>query len=74
MIRKKRNNCIANKFNLSVLMCLFFKQKNAGDQVIFLAKFNFINSFFRQKFVAPPPPPPLIILSFNAHGEYYKHK
>ena len=54
---------------VSVLMCtFFFKQKNAGDQFIFRAKFN-LSSHFSGKNLVPSQ----IILSSYAH-EYYIHE
>ena len=44
---------------------IFFKQKNAGDQLIFRAKFNASSHFSGKSLVLPQ-----IILSFYAHDRY----
>ena len=55
-------NSIANTSNSGFLIWTFFKQKNAGEQLIFRAKFNFINLFFGKSLVLPQ-----IILGAYAH-------
>ena len=50
-------------------MCTFFKQKNAGDQFIFLARFNLLSHLLGKSLV-----PPQIILSSYAHYQTRSQK